>query len=60
MLSYYYYYYYYYYYSLPGALETLRIGPLKLKYRSGGPCTDCNGRAAPQHALAVAVYRSPF
>ena len=30
-----------------GALETLRLGALKLKYRSGGPCTDCRGRAAP-------------
>ena len=30
-----------------GALETLRVGPLKIKYRSGGPCKDCRGRSAP-------------
>ena len=36
--------------GLLGALETIRVGPLKIKYRSGGPCTDCTGRAAtPTH-----------
>ena len=41
-----------------GALETVRIGPLKVKYRSGGPCTDCLGRAAPRthHGASPLIF----
>ena len=31
----------------PGALETIRVGQLKVKHRSGGGCADGRGRAGP-------------
>lgn len=41
-----------------GALETIRLGPLKVKYRSGGPCTDCRRRAAPptHHGASPLIF----
>ena len=36
-----------------GDIETLRLGKFKVKYRTGGKCTSCDGRTAPD------VYHDP-